>query len=602
MDKDINILMLEDSAIDAELIIRELRKGGITFSLRRVQTKETFIKELENFSPRIILADYNLPTFDGISALEIVKEKFSEIPFIFISGVMGEEFAIETLKKGATDYILKGKLSKLVPAVQRALHEAEEYKKRMIAEKDLAEQLKIVNNINTLLRLFVQASSRMEYLDEVVDLISKWSGCRCAGIRVLNEHGEIPYESYTGFSKEFWEAENWLSIKSDQCACVRVVKGEFEPQDASMVSRGRSFCCSDIFSFIEGLSEEERARFRGKCYENGFATVVLIPIRYRDEIIGLIHLADESKDKVAMRSVEFIESVSPVIGEAVKRFSLEDALRRSHDELEIMVEERTADLAMVNDDLVKEIAERKKAEEEIRKLNEKLEHHILELETANKELESFCSAVSHDLKTPLVSVDGYCQLLLEEYGDKVHGEVKDTISSICMATNRMVQMVEDMLKLSQVIYVDMQCEKVNLSELANQISKELRRTQPERNVEFTIMPNLILNGDGRLLKIALENLINNAWKFTNKKPEARMEFGATKHGEKSVYFLRDNGAGFDMAYADKLFKPFQRLHPTSEFSGNGIGLATVQRIIQRHGGSIWAEAEAGDGATFYFTL
>jgi len=224
--------------------------------------------------------------------------------------------------------------------------------------------------INSLLKLFVQADSRKEYLDAIVELIAKWSGCRCVGIRVLNEHGEIPYESYKGFSKEFWETENWLSVKRDQCACIGVVLGKLEPQYASMMTKAGSFHCDNTVEFFNQLSKQKEARFRVKCAESGFASITIIPLHYRDQILGAIHLADESKEKVPLKTVEFLESISPLIGEAVRRFSLEDALRKSYDELEIMVEERTADLAKANDDLQVEISERKKIEEEARREKE----------------------------------------------------------------------------------------------------------------------------------------------------------------------------------------------------------------------------------------
>jgi light-regulated signal transduction histidine kinase (bacteriophytochrome) len=169
------------------------------------------------------------------------------------------------------------------------------------------------------------------------------------------------------------------------------------------------------------------------------------------------------------------------------------------------------------------------------------------------------------------------------------------------AAQRMGQLIDDLLNLSRMTRSEMTWETVDLSALAQSVAAELKKTQPERQVEFVIAPGVVANGDAQLLRIAMENLLGNAWKFTEKQPRARIEFGVTQHDGKPAYFVRDNGVGFDMTYVDKLFTPFQRLHPVTEFPGTGIGLALVQRIVHRHGGRVWAEGEVGRGTTFYFT-
>jgi two-component system, sensor histidine kinase and response regulator len=224
------------------------------------------------------------------------------------------------------------------------------------------------------------------------------------------------------------------------------------------------------------------------------------------------------------------------------------------------------------------------------------------LETANGELESFSYSVSHDLRAPLRVIDGFSQALLEDYADKLDQEGKENLQRVRAATRRMGELIDDMLNLSRVTRSEMRLESVNLSELAQTIAAELQRSQPDRRVEFVIAEGMVVNGDQGLLKVALENLLGNAWKFTGKRSEANIKFGMTEGDGKRVYFVRDNGSGFDMAYANRLFGAFQRLHDSHDFAGTGIGLATVQRVIHRHGGQIWAEAEVAKGATFYFTL
>jgi len=225
-----------------------------------------------------------------------------------------------------------------------------------------------------------------------------------------------------------------------------------------------------------------------------------------------------------------------------------------------------------------------------------------ELAAVNKELESFSYSVSHDLRAPLRSIDGFSQALLEDYPDKLDEQGKNYLKRVRSNTQRMGELIDDLLKLSRLIRSEMKPEMVNLSTLAQSIATELQKTQPERQVEFVITPGLSAKGDEHLLRLLLENLLGNAWKFTEKHSQARIEFGSTRADGKQVFLVRDDGAGFDMTYADKLFAPFQRLHSVSEFPGVGIGLATVQRIICRHGGRIWAEGDIEKGAIFYFTL
>jgi signal transduction histidine kinase len=225
-----------------------------------------------------------------------------------------------------------------------------------------------------------------------------------------------------------------------------------------------------------------------------------------------------------------------------------------------------------------------------------------QLKAANKELEAFSYSVSHDLRAPLRHIDGFSHALLEEYADQLDAQGKDYLQRVRESAQRMAALVDDLLRLSRVTRAEMRHERVNLSDLARDIASELRETQPERRAEFIIAPGIVVEGDGQLLRVVLDNLLGNAWKFTQQRPGTRIEFGETQHEVGMAYGVRDNGAGFDMAYADKLFAPFQRLHTVEEFPGTGIGLATVQRIIHRHGGHVWAEGKVGTGAAFYFTL
>lgn len=279
-----------------------------------------------------------------------------------------------------------------------------------------------------------------------------------------------------------------------------------------------------------------------------------------------------------------------------------EMLRQAREGLEERVAQRTEELARANVALQNEIKERKQAGEEIRRLNAELNRKVAELEYAMGELDAFTYSASHDLRAPLRHIDSFSSCLQEDYQDRLDDEGKDFLARIRTAAQRMEQLIDDLLGLSRVSRNAMNRKRLNLSNLVQKIADDFIASEPERKVAFIIEKEVFAEGDEGLLVIALHNLLGNAWKFTSKKEEARIEFGTIVRDNECIYYVKDDGAGFDMAYVDKLFKPFQRLHSSGDFTGTGIGLATIQRIIQRHGGRVWAQGEMGRGATFYFTL
>jgi signal transduction histidine kinase len=253
--------------------------------------------------------------------------------------------------------------------------------------------------------------------------------------------------------------------------------------------------------------------------------------------------------------------------------------------------------------LLRRQSERLRASEQAaRDLAEARAALVDDLEQKNRELETFSYTVSHDLRAPLRRIESFGKALTETQTDRLDEEGQRYLSRIRQSSQEMAQLIDDVLYLSRVTRAELRCQDVDLTALAHAIVERMREAEPARAVEVRIRPGLSAQGDGQLLRIALENLLENAWKFTARQPDARLEFGVTHLPGEAAYFVRDNGAGFDMSYADRLFAPFQRLHLSTEFHGTGVGLATVQRIIYRHGGRIWAEGSVGQGATFHFTL
>jgi PAS domain S-box-containing protein len=245
--------------------------------------------------------------------------------------------------------------------------------------------------------------------------------------------------------------------------------------------------------------------------------------------------------------------------------------------------------------IIRDITQRKELERH-------LAEHTAALEAANRDLKAFNYSVAHDLRTPLRSIDGFSQALLEDYADKLDEQGREYLRRARESAQQMGELIDDLLFLSRVTRSELRCESVDLTALARSVLARLYKNEPKRKAELIIADGLIANGDARSLGIVFENLLDNAWKFTGSCPMTRIEVGARQEKGRPVYFVRDNGAGFDMAYAHKLFGVFQRLHSSADFEGTGIGLAVVQRIVQRHSGRVWAEGEPGRGATIYFTL
>jgi signal transduction histidine kinase len=284
----------------------------------------------------------------------------------------------------------------------------------------------------------------------------------------------------------------------------------------------------------------------------------------------------------------------------------EEALRNTLEELEKKVEERTAELSKANLLLKQEITERRQAEEEIRKLNEELEQRVFqrtaELESANSELESFSYSVSHDLRAPLRAISGFSKILFEDSADKLDDEGKRLLNIIQGNTEKMENIIDDLLALSRIGRKDVELSDIDMYELAKAVFDEVKAVNPERKLQFNVKPLPPAHGDKGMIRQVFFNLLSNAIKFTKPKEVPVVEVGGSADGSKNVYYVKDNGVGFDMQYANQLFGAFQRLHSDEEFEGTGIGLAIVKRIVNRHDGKIWAEGKENEGATFYFSL
>ncbi|MFH1862064.1 MAG: ATP-binding protein, partial [bacterium] len=291
-----------------------------------------------------------------------------------------------------------------------------------------------------------------------------------------------------------------------------------------------------------------------------------VPLKYHDAIGGVICLT-QKKTPYSDFDIEIVERLASVFCEALIRVRIEEEVKTLNEELEDRVRKRTAQLL-----------------------------------AANQELEAFSYSVSHDLRTPLRSIDGFSLAILEEYSEQLDSVGREYLQRVRTSAQYMANLIDNLLNLSRVSRREIVWEEVDLSFLVEEIVTELRSMEAQRQVTIQIQPNLSVNGDRNLLRVLLENLLGNAWKFSGKRDQGNIEFGSTGSDDQQVFYIKDNGVGFEMEYSDKLFGAFQRLHSVDEFPGTGIGLATVQRIVNLHGGRVWAESTPDQGATFYFSI
>ncbi|WP_293596616.1 MULTISPECIES: ATP-binding protein [unclassified Polaromonas] len=507
MNPSIRLLHLEDNPLDAELIRLRLEAAGLSCDIRWVSGKEAFESALAQETFDLVLADSKLPGYDGLSALRHVRERQPELPVIMMSGELSEEAAVDCLKAGATDYVLKQRPQRLDAAVRRALVEKEELAALRRAEEEVRRQSLFLRQVIDLNPTFIFAKDR-------------------AGRFVLVNQAMA--EAY-GSTVEEMLGKAEADVTADAQEVARFLKADLETMDT----------LREVF-----IPEEKLIDATGK-------------VRWLQTVKRPIVAADGTADGV--------------LGVAA------------------------------------DITERKRAQEEILRLNADLEERVrqrtAQLEAANKELEAFSYSVSHDLRSPLNTIDGFSQLLEQAAGDKIGDKGQHYLSRIRAGTQQMSELIDGLLSLAKLSRDQLRSEAVDLSAVSRKAAQACREGEPERQARIQIQDGLLAHGDPLLLSVVIQNLLGNAWKFTARRAVARINIGGELDASgETVYFVKDNGAGFDMHHAGKLFGAFERLHSHSDFLGTGLGLTIVKRVIDRHGGRVWADSVENEGATFYFTL
>jgi PAS domain S-box-containing protein len=488
--------MIEDTAPDVVLINHELRKAGLKFRSRRVESRESFLHELEHHPPDVILSDHGVPGFDGFTALAEARRRCPEVPFIFVTGAPGEQVGEETLKSGADDYVLKKSLHLLAPAIERALRDADARARHRQLESallDAEEHLRLIS------------AEFKEYSAFMLDPEGRIATWNPGAEQMLGfEPTAILGQNYGLFFSEEAREHGWPARLLEEAA-----------------RKGR---------------EEQggwRVRKDGSRFRSHNALVAL-----RSETRQLRGFLCVLRDLTAREPVEI-----------------------SHE-----ARERTA-----------------------------------QLQAAHRELEEFTHTIALDLRMPLRHIESFSEILNKTVADRLDPKSVSYLRTIAESAHQMSRLIDDLFTFSRIGQTDMYRLHLSLAEMVNEVIQDLRPGYEQREVEWVTGDLPEVEGDPVMLWLVLTNLISNALKFSRKRERARIEIRCITGEEEFIVSVRDNGVGFHMSQVHKLFNLFKRLH-AEEFEGTGVGLVNVRRIIERHGGRVWAEGVDGEGATFYFSL
>ena len=743
MNNPVLILHLEDNPRDAELVQRSLEQSAMTFKLRLARNRAEYEAALAETRFDLILSDYNLPGYDGITALKLACAKQPDAPFILVTGALGEEQAIDCMRLGATDYVLKQRLQRLAPAVLRALTEAEEHRNiRETGELLRASELRYRRLFETaqdgILILDAETGVVVDvnpFLTEMLGYAHKvFLGKKAWDLGFLRNivanqgvfaelqqkeyvrYANVPLETHDGRQINVEFISNVYLVnhhKVIQCN-IRDITERRRAEEALVASRKRLqntlACIAQGYYALDrdwrvvavnAMAEKHfgkpAAQLIGSTFEQ--ATQGRIPDNVREGIRQVLTSGQpqqfevESKVRPGTWAVDYIyprddgvevyftditerkQAVEALADEAARRRILmeesrdgivvldqdgkvfeanrryaqmlgysPDEVRQLHvwdwdtqwtrDQLIEMIrsvdeagdhfetrhrrkDSTVYDVEISSNGAVcggrklvfcvcRDITERKRAENEIRNLNAELERRVLErtaeLQATNKELEMFNYSISHDLRAPLRSISGFVGMLTEDYAQRLDEEGRRLLGTICGETSRMNQMIDDLLAFSRLGRQSMQAAETDMTALAQNAFDQCAAQASGRNIQFTLHPLPPAQGDAAMLSHVWVNLISNALKYTRNKPVTEIEITGLANDGEVVYCVKDNGVGFNMKHAHKLFGVFQRLHADVDFEGTGIGLALMQHIVHRHGGRVRAESEVNKGATFYFTL
>lgn len=447
---------------------------------------------------------------------------------------------------------------------------------------------------HALLGLFAQKVTLKEYLDSVLEALRQWSDCQALGIRLLNEQRRLPYAASTGFDASFVELEHSQDLDPANCCCARMLAQAYTEQERALLTRGGSFLLDDVTAYVQRLPAEKQAKFDRSCSRFGFKSLAMVPMRYHGESIGLIQLADHRLHQLPLSTVEFIESMAPLIAEAIHRFQAETELAKYRDRLEELVRQRTLELEAANKRLQEEILQRQRAQETLLQTAE-------ELERSNRDLEQFAYVASHDLQEPLRAVGGYVRLLQHRFPESMDPKALEYIAGAADGATRMERLITDLLAFARVGTQSGGFVRADLNALFRDAVHNLQASIRAAEGIVTCEPLPQIAVDATQMVQLFQNLVGNALKFRSEQPP-RIHVQARQDSTHWIFSIRDNGIGIDPKYFERIFQIFQRLHTRAHYPGTGIGLAICKKIVERHGGVIWVESAPGQGSVFMFSI
>ena len=536
----LRLLHLEDNGDDAELVRATLARDGVDCDILAVDSGATYLAALQQSHFDAVLSDSSVLDYEGSEALSAARERFPGIPFIVVSGGASTTEPRESvIENAATARVAKSELERLAPAIRHALS------RRTRAPATTALRSRGVQGMQQLVTV-IQRLSLARDLPTIMDIVrhEARSLVNADGASFVLRDGELCFYAEEDAVGPLWKGQRF--------PLERCISGW------TMLNH-KAAAIEDIYLDPRIPHDSYRPTF--------VKSLVMTPIRTVAPI-GAIGVYWANQHRATTEEIELLQALADSTSIAIEAAEVFANLERK-------VAERTAEVARRN----------------------------TELEVLNKELEAFSYSVAHDLRSPLITIDGFTQVVLENAVETLDEPDRKHLERITTAVRRMHRLINDLLGLSKIVRATLHHETVDLSRTAREIIQNLQDREPARVVDVTVADGMIAQGDSGLLRIALENLLANAWKFTARQDRAKIELGTgTDRQGRAVYFVRDNGAGFDPKYAAKLFSPFQRMHSEAQFAGTGIGLATVQRIVHRHGGEIWAESAVNCGAGFYFSL
>lgn len=630
----LDILIIEDSLQDFVLTESYLSAKFENYKVTHVETASEAISELKKSGKRsfdIILLDLSLPDKDGEKLIKIIQAQAPYTPIIILTGYSDLEFSVKSLSMGVSDYLLKDEITpallhkSILYTIQRSVFSSklkqsrDAYSSMLNNIKETVYRSKINNEFDI---IFI--SSHVQQLTGYSpDYFINQSNQTFINLIHPNDREKVQKRKQLAIENEFgWKLEYRLIHRDNSIRYVIDNGNAYFDEE-----KKEYYCDGSILDITDRKEIEEKLLIREELFRSTFNNAAIgMGVTDKHGVIQKVNsslcdiLGFSESELIGQSTMDFVHTahlrknlrnISTLLSGDRHYFHSEEKYKNKKGDtvwcilsVSVVLDKHGNPSNYIGQ--LTDITDKKSIELKLEALNLNLEKKVKErtqqLEYANKELEAFSYSVSHDLRAPLRAIDGFSQVVLEDFSESLDATGKDYLHRVRSASQKLSRLIDHFLTLAKVSRANISKKTVNISDIAKNVLEILRTNDPEKNVTIHIEENLRVQADPYLIKTVIQNLFENAWKYTSLKKEAVIEFGKLQKNQQDIYYIKDNGAGFDMKLYDQLFQPFKRLHHEKEYTGSGIGLATVKRIVGRHNGVIWAESEIGSGSIFYFTL